>query len=94
MGVIAPMIDVECDCGETIHTLNAEKEVSLFEKLDVTDKDGLYDEIFSMVYCDDCDGDYECEDRMAQEFIERYNEPQHFSRFKVLIKPDMTIDEL
>ena len=103
MGVIEPMISVSCACGNELHVVNASKEISIVEKLGISDMAGendtgeILEEITTMLNCYDCDNEYmEWEDQinLAKRALQLYDSPQSFYRFKVAKAPDMTITNL
>lgn len=98
LGVIAPMVEVQCEyCGDSIMIDNVRKGQSIRNVLGLdehAEKEEVEDALYNTLECNNCDGDFYVSEPMIEEAIERINNPTSFYRFKVIAKPDMTIDNI
>lgn len=102
LGVIAPAVSMHCpNCGEDTFLCNVVKgKHSIEEYLDLETNQGMDNLKKELSYrdCMECDNEYFDMDygleEMVNEAIENIQNPPSFYRFKVIVEPDMTIDNL
>ena len=98
LGVIAPAIEVMCNCGGMAKIGNVHKGQTLQGFCNLDDSDDMEqvsEALYYRINCNECWGDQMDDvDSMIEEAIEKIKNPRTFFRFSVIAKPDMTIDNL